>query len=125
MFQHQAGDQIGGARVTDRMHFAQAQRFQKTEGVLDHHRHRVVFVALGIVSETLADLVDGVNVEPLRQTVEVQTPVLGAIGGIVGAKMTAVKQYDDGAGTRFKVASADPVNFDKFFVGHPASLFLT
>ena len=66
MFQHQAGDQIGGARVTDRMHFAQAQRFQKTEGVLDHHRHRVVFVALGIVSETLADLVDGVNVEPLR-----------------------------------------------------------
>src|SRR5258708_10826747 len=100
------------------MDATQAQHFQKIVGVLHHGRHRVVFVALGIVGVALADLVDGVNVKPLRQAVEVEVPVLGAVGGVMGTEVAAVKKHDDRAGALFEVAGADTVNVNKFFIDH-------
>jgi hypothetical protein len=86
--------------------------------MLHHRRHRVVFVALGIVGKALADLIDGIQVKPLCLAVEVQAPIFGAVGGVMRAKMTAVKEHDDGADAVLEISGSDPVNFDIFFTGH-------
>jgi hypothetical protein len=86
--------------------------------MLHDRRHGVVFVALGIVGKSLADLVDRIDVEPLCQAVEIQAPVFRAVGGIVGPKMTAMKKHDDRTVAFFEIASADTVNVDILFVCH-------
>src|SRR5574337_1246059 len=87
-----------------------------------HRRHRIVFVSLRIIGKTLADFIDRQDMKPFRQRVEVQTPIVGAVGSVVGAEVAAVKQYDSRAAASFEVAGADAVNVDEIFIGHKSSL---
>src|SRR5687767_6840297 len=56
--------------------------------------------------------------KPLRQSVEVKAPILGAIGGVVGSEMAAVKQNNDRTAAFFEVAGPDTIDIDEFFVLH-------
>src|SRR5262249_29710059 len=71
-----------------------------------------------VVGEALTDFVNGEDVEPLRESVEVQVPIVGAVGGIVGAEVTAVKKHNDRTTAFFEIARADSVHIDKFFTDH-------
>src|SRR5262249_10991894 len=96
----------------------QPKNLKKTVGMLYQGRHRVVSVAPRVVGEGLTDFVDGKDVKPAAEIVEVQAPIVGAVGGIVGAEVTAVKKHNDRATTFFEIARADSVHIDKFFTDH-------
>src|SRR5215510_6501187 len=118
MLQRQTRDQVCTARMAHGVDMTQPQNLKKTVGMLYHGRHRVVFVAPRVVGEALTDFVDGKDVKPAAEIVEVQAPIVGAVGGIVGAKVTAVKKHNDRATTFFEIARADSIHINKFFTDH-------
>jgi hypothetical protein len=124
MFQGQSGYQIRAPGMPYGMDVAQIESFKKTVSVLNHGRHRVIGIRFRIVGMALANLVYGINVEPLSQPVKVQAPVFSAIGRVVGTKMAAMKQYDNRSVTFLEIARSYAVYVDEFFSGHACAFGL-
>lgn len=86
--------------------------------MLHHRSHRIVLVALGIIGEPLPDFIDRKDMKPLRQSVEVQAPVLAAIRSVVRAEVTAMEQDHYRPAAFLEITGLDAVNVNVFFSGH-------
>ena len=115
-FQGHARHQVGAAGMPHQVDVAELQGLQETQGMPHHRGHGVVVVALGIVGQPLAQLVHRVDVEPLRQAVEVEPPVEAAVGRVVGAEIAAVEQHQRLAAALLEVTGADAVHVHELFV---------
>ena len=120
MLDHQPGDQISVARVTDRMDVAQSQGLQKIVSMLHDRGHRVVFVGFRIVGETLVDLIhaDQWSTAPAPRSSGSNLRRSRRRHGSRSARREKAR-----SGRRpLRIAGADAVHFDIFFVLHGCSL---
>jgi hypothetical protein len=104
--------------MSDQMNVVKPEHLHEGCDVFYDRRHRVVLNTPWIVGIALAEAVDCNYSTELGKSVNVSTPICGAVGTKISTKITSVQENDWFSLSLFKVAGSNSSNIDVLLVVH-------